>query len=139
MELLGENVWSHAVVLFTFGDWLGDMPIEQFIYSEGPPLKWVVEKCALRYLRINNNDRADITQVAILLERIKQLADHMGVFQLSEERHEAVVHSVKAREMAIQQQQAWGVGGQWGAQPVQRSGSMSRIPPSSEFAFIILP
>src|SRR4029434_4110261 len=35
VELLGESVWSHTMVLFTHGDWLGDTTIEQYIEREG--------------------------------------------------------------------------------------------------------
>ena len=45
LELLSEKVWSHTIVLFACGDWLGDTPIEQHIESEGESLQWLVEKC----------------------------------------------------------------------------------------------
>src|SRR4029434_2649775 len=38
LELLSERVWSHTIVLFTYGDWLGNKPIKQHIESEGESL-----------------------------------------------------------------------------------------------------
>ena len=44
LSILDERVWSHTMVLFTCGDWLGDTTIEQHIESEGDALRWLVEK-----------------------------------------------------------------------------------------------
>src|SRR4029434_5070238 len=49
LELLSERVWSHTIVLFTWGDLLGDTPIEQHIESEGESLQWLGEECGERY------------------------------------------------------------------------------------------
>ncbi|XP_053094020.1 GTPase IMAP family member 8 isoform X3 [Pangasianodon hypophthalmus] len=35
MKILGEQVWRHTIILFTWGDMLGDMTIEQHFESEG--------------------------------------------------------------------------------------------------------
>ncbi|XP_063049721.1 GTPase IMAP family member 8-like [Engraulis encrasicolus] len=73
LELLGERVWSHTIVLFTCGDWLGDTPIEQHIESEGESLKWLVEKCGNRYHVLNNKRRDDHMQVTQLMEKIEKM------------------------------------------------------------------
>ncbi|XP_063074214.1 GTPase IMAP family member 8-like [Engraulis encrasicolus] len=72
MELLGEKVWSHTILLFTIGDWLGDTSIEQHIESEGEPLQWVVEKCGNRY-HVVDNEKRDGGQVTELLEKIEEM------------------------------------------------------------------
>ncbi|XP_063070462.1 GTPase IMAP family member 8-like [Engraulis encrasicolus] len=73
LELLGERVWSHTIVLFTCGDWLGDTPIEQHIESEGESLQWLVEKCGNRYHVLNNERRDDHMQVTQLMEKIEEM------------------------------------------------------------------
>ncbi|XP_031435799.2 GTPase IMAP family member 8-like, partial [Clupea harengus] len=73
LELLSERVWSHTIVLFTWGDWLGDTPIEQHIESEGESLQWLVEKCGNRYHVLNNEKREDHMQVTQLMEKIEEM------------------------------------------------------------------
>ncbi|XP_073724393.1 uncharacterized protein [Misgurnus anguillicaudatus] len=72
VDLLSERVWSHTIVLFTHGDFLGDTSIEQHIESEGEDLQWLVEKCGNRYHLLNNNNRSDETQIKDLLEKIEE-------------------------------------------------------------------
>ncbi|KAG5278010.1 hypothetical protein AALO_G00094180 [Alosa alosa] len=70
MEYLSERVWSHTMVLFTRGDWLGDTTIEQYIESE-EHIRYLVEKCGNRYHVLNNEDKSDRTQITELMEKME--------------------------------------------------------------------
>ncbi|XP_073687367.1 GTPase IMAP family member 8-like [Garra rufa] len=72
LDLLGERVWSHTIVLFTNGDSLLDTSIEQHIESEGQDLQWLLDKCGNRYHVLNNQNRRDHTQIKELLEKIEE-------------------------------------------------------------------
>uniref|UniRef100_A0A671NTV2 GTPase IMAP family member 8-like n=1 Tax=Sinocyclocheilus anshuiensis TaxID=1608454 RepID=A0A671NTV2_9TELE len=72
LDLLGERVWSHTIVLFTRGDFLLDTSIEQHIESEGQDLQWLLDKCGNRYHVLNNQNRSDDTQIKELLEKIEE-------------------------------------------------------------------
>ncbi|XP_052400542.1 uncharacterized protein LOC127947454 isoform X7 [Carassius gibelio] len=72
LDLLGERVWSHTIVLFTGGDSLSDTSIEQYIESEGQDLQLLLDKCGNRYHVLNNQNRSDDTQIKELLEKIEE-------------------------------------------------------------------
>ncbi|XP_056144386.1 GTPase IMAP family member 8-like [Lampris incognitus] len=73
LELIAENIWTHVIVIFSFGDWLGDTTIEQYIESEGGPLQWLVEKCSNRYHVFNNKTKGDGFQIRELMGKIEEM------------------------------------------------------------------
>ncbi|XP_030621454.1 GTPase IMAP family member 8-like [Chanos chanos] len=85
MEMFGENVWRHIIVLFTWSDALGDMPIERHIESEGKALQWVVNKCGNRYHTFDNMNKRNRSQVTELLEKIEEMVERNSSFQFSTE------------------------------------------------------
>uniref|UniRef100_A0A3B5MI75 AIG1-type G domain-containing protein n=1 Tax=Xiphophorus couchianus TaxID=32473 RepID=A0A3B5MI75_9TELE len=73
LELISEWIWARTILLFTFGDWLGDTTTEKLIESEGEPLRWLVEKCSNRYHVLNNKTKGDGFQVRELIRKIEEV------------------------------------------------------------------
>ncbi|KTF80948.1 hypothetical protein cypCar_00019665 [Cyprinus carpio] len=73
IELISKEVWDHSIVLFSFGDWLGDTTIEQYIESEGKALQRLVERCGNRYHVLNNKRLGNKFQITELLEKIEKM------------------------------------------------------------------
>lgn len=73
LELLGEKVWNHCMVLFTCEERLGDVTIEHYIESEGKPLQWLIEKCGDRYHVLSFKNRQESSQVTELLQKIEYM------------------------------------------------------------------
>ncbi|KAG7488441.1 hypothetical protein MATL_G00032870 [Megalops atlanticus] len=73
ISCLGENVWRHTIVLFSYGERLRDTTIEEHIEREGCFLQRLVDKCGNRYHVFNNKDRGDGTQVKQLLEKVEEM------------------------------------------------------------------
>ncbi|XP_062294473.1 GTPase IMAP family member 8 [Scomber scombrus] len=104
LEAGGGPVWSRAMVLFSYGDWLGDTGIEQRIEGEGEPLQRLVEKCGNRYHVLDNKHRGKGAQVYKLIELIEEMlveerlailqkGDHMGrsVYSAQEQQVDTVM------------------------------------------------
>ena len=83
MELLGDRVWRHALVLFTLGWWLGGRRVEEYIESEGEPLRWLLEKCGYRY-HVLNGLKWDISEVKKLMEKTEDMATRSRATQISQ-------------------------------------------------------
>lgn len=73
LQLFDDKVWNQTTVLFTHGDWLGEMSLELYIESEGRALEWIVEKCGNRYHILNNKNTSNLTQVRELIEKIEEM------------------------------------------------------------------
>ncbi|KAL6468635.1 hypothetical protein MHYP_G00221590 [Metynnis hypsauchen] len=96
MAVFGEQIWKHTIVLFTWGDFLGDALIEQRIESEGEALQWLIDKCGNRYHVFDNTKRGDDAQVAELLEKIDEMVAgnclfHPDVTELTEMKAELLL------------------------------------------------
>ncbi|XP_036374531.1 GTPase IMAP family member 8-like [Megalops cyprinoides] len=73
ISCLGENVWRHTIVLFSYGERLRDTNIEEHIEREGWFLQRLVDKCGNRYHVSNSKIRGDGTQVKQLLETVEEM------------------------------------------------------------------
>ncbi|RXN34222.1 GTPase IMAP family member 8-like protein [Labeo rohita] len=75
VELLGPNIWTHTIVIFTRGDLIKREDIEQHIQEDGSALKRLIEKCENKYHIFNNSNHQDRTQVKALFRKIKGIVE----------------------------------------------------------------
>ncbi|RXN34223.1 GTPase IMAP family member 8-like protein [Labeo rohita] len=75
MELLGPNVWTHTLIIFTRGDLIKQEDIEQHIQEDGSALKRFIEKCENKYHVFNNSNNHDRTQVKALFKKIEGIVE----------------------------------------------------------------
>ncbi|KAI5091120.1 GTPase IMAP family member 4 isoform X2 [Silurus meridionalis] len=73
MELLGADVWDHTMLLFSRGDWLGEVSIEQHVEGAKAEFKWLLDQCKHRYHVLNNKVKTNEMQVIELLEKIQRM------------------------------------------------------------------
>lgn len=81
VSLLGERAWNHTILLFTHGDLLGDLTVEQYIETEGKNLKLLVAKCRNRYHVLNNKNLLDGGQVMELFKKVEEMvSENEGLY-----------------------------------------------------------
>nr|XP_015204819.1 PREDICTED: GTPase IMAP family member 4-like [Lepisosteus oculatus]XP_015204821.1 PREDICTED: GTPase IMAP family member 4-like [Lepisosteus oculatus] len=103
LQLLGERVWRHTIVLFTWGDKLKGKTIEEHIRDTGETLQWLVEKCGERYHVLNKNLEQQ-TQVIMLLDKIDEMvAENKGEAFISEEILQEIERRLKQQEEELKQ------------------------------------
>uniref|UniRef100_A0A667W9R4 GTPase IMAP family member 8 n=1 Tax=Myripristis murdjan TaxID=586833 RepID=A0A667W9R4_9TELE len=71
-KMLCPAVRRHTIVLFTYGDRLGDTDIDQFV-REDENLQKLVQKCGGRYHVLDNNMSGNTDQVRELLDKIDSI------------------------------------------------------------------
>ncbi|XP_031139651.1 GTPase IMAP family member 8-like isoform X2 [Sander lucioperca] len=75
LRLLQTPIWQRAIVLFTHGDNLGNLPIQEHIRRQGQTLHWLLERCGNRYQVMSSQSRASEAQVTELFEKIKKMME----------------------------------------------------------------
>ncbi|XP_034557357.1 GTPase IMAP family member 8-like [Notolabrus celidotus] len=73
LKLLQTPIWQQAMVLFTHGDALGAVSIQEHIRHQGQTLHWLLERCANRYQVMTNQPSASEAQIRELLEKIQRV------------------------------------------------------------------
>ncbi|XP_076128471.1 uncharacterized protein LOC143109582 [Alosa pseudoharengus] len=110
MVLFGEDVWKYTVVLFTYGDQLGDQTIEEHIMMEGPALQKLVERCGNRYHVLNNKNKSESNQVPELLKKIEEMvAINEGKHYIPNmtEINQRVEEKFEKREISVCLEEKW--------------------------------
>uniref|UniRef100_A0A087YD13 GTPase IMAP family member 8 n=1 Tax=Poecilia formosa TaxID=48698 RepID=A0A087YD13_POEFO len=98
MSLFREEIWKHTLVLFTYGDWINDVPVENYIVREGKELQELLEKCGNRYHVLKGN-REDRNQVKKLLEKIETLITNNGFRHCSVDRSQGETLRKEMRDL----------------------------------------
>ncbi|KAK2846834.1 hypothetical protein Q5P01_009833 [Channa striata] len=73
LRLLQTPIWQRALVLFTHGDKLGSLSIQEHIRQQGRTLHWLLERCGNRYQTMTNWSRDSQAQVTELFEKIQRM------------------------------------------------------------------
>ncbi|XP_037544453.1 GTPase IMAP family member 8 [Nematolebias whitei] len=73
LKCFTERVWRHCMVLFTWGDWINERPVEDYITREGRYIQELLEKCGNRYHVLNGFHFGDPVQVKELFQKIIDL------------------------------------------------------------------
>uniref|UniRef100_A0A3Q4AMK1 AIG1-type G domain-containing protein n=1 Tax=Mola mola TaxID=94237 RepID=A0A3Q4AMK1_MOLML len=87
VNLFGEQVWRHTIVVFSWAEVLRTISIERYIRREGKELQWVVEKCKRRYFVINNCTFAEQPKVGPLLEKVEKMVSEEGGYYNPEDNY----------------------------------------------------
>ncbi|XP_036420900.1 immune-associated nucleotide-binding protein 9-like [Colossoma macropomum] len=72
-DIFGKRSVLYTMVLFTGGDLLGKMSIEDYLGEPGSDIRSLIEQCGNRYHVFNNMETRDQTQVTDLLEKIDSM------------------------------------------------------------------
>lgn len=76
LEPLGRDVWEHTVLLFTRGDELGLVSMEQRIRTGGKGIQILLQKCQNRYHVFDNRSKGDAgAQVEELLRKLEVMVE----------------------------------------------------------------
>ncbi|KAI1888349.1 hypothetical protein AGOR_G00184090 [Albula goreensis] len=78
MEVLGEEVWRHTMVLFTWGDQFSSITMDQRIQKGGPGFQLLLERCRSRWHIISNKGRGEAGQVENLLQKVEEMVAGNG-------------------------------------------------------------
>ncbi|KAK5869007.1 hypothetical protein PBY51_009972 [Eleginops maclovinus] len=75
LRLLQTFIWQRAMVLFTHGDQLGVLPIQEHVRRQGQTLHWLLERCGNRYQVMTNQSGASEAQLAELFQKIQKMIE----------------------------------------------------------------
>ncbi|XP_071399045.1 GTPase IMAP family member 8-like isoform X1 [Centroberyx affinis] len=111
MEVLGDGVWNHTMVLLNYGSWQESYTsVGEYMDKRGKVLHSIVRKCRARFHLLDNKNRDSRTQVIELLEKIERMVAANGgnLFELDaniaqdmKSKMKDVNEKAKQREMSV--------------------------------------
>ncbi|XP_054884765.1 uncharacterized protein LOC129359272 isoform X2 [Poeciliopsis prolifica] len=75
LRLLETPIWSRAIVLFTHGDQLGHLSIQEYIQRQGGTLQWLLERCGHRYQVMSSQSSMAQIHIGQLIWKIRKMAE----------------------------------------------------------------
>ncbi|KAM9492174.1 GTPase IMAP family member 9-like isoform 2-T4 [Salvelinus alpinus] len=96
-ELFGEEASKYTIILFTGGDQLEDVSVEDFV-NDSQELKKLVKLFKGRYHLFNNKKKNDNTQVPELLKKIDEMVMKNGGKHYTNEMYEEVQRKIEEEE-----------------------------------------
>ncbi|XP_014903296.1 GTPase IMAP family member 8-like [Poecilia latipinna] len=75
LRLLETPIWSRAIILFTHGDQLGHLSIQEHIQRQGRTLQWLLERCGHRYQVMSSQSSTAQFHVGQLIWKIRKMAE----------------------------------------------------------------
>lgn len=75
LRRLHTPIWQRAMLLFTHGDCLGDIPIEEHIRQQSRTLQWLLERCGKRYHVLTNQPWTSESEVRELFMKMQRIID----------------------------------------------------------------
>ncbi|XP_052395559.1 GTPase IMAP family member 9-like [Carassius gibelio] len=86
--MFGQEVLKYSIILFTYGDYLKGMPIEEIIKKDRA-VRDLVDQCGGGYHIFNNRDKRNREQVTDLLEKIDTMIEKNGGYYSNQMLEEA--------------------------------------------------
>ncbi|XP_016532275.1 GTPase IMAP family member 8-like [Poecilia formosa] len=107
MKPLTERVWRHCMVVFSYGDWINDVPVENYIVREGKELQELLEKCGNRYHVIKNFNSDYSVQVKELFQKIVNMVTQNKECFSVEDKKEKFLSFLRPPKQQILTEQEW--------------------------------
>ncbi|XP_042340213.1 GTPase IMAP family member 4-like [Plectropomus leopardus] len=98
-EIFGQAADRYSMVLFTHGDLLEGNPIEAFL-AESPDLQELVARCNGQY-HVFNNKNKDRSQVTVLLQKIRNIAQKNGGSHYTNEMFQEAERKIQEEKQRI--------------------------------------
>ncbi|XP_014881752.1 GTPase IMAP family member 8-like isoform X1 [Poecilia latipinna] len=107
MKPLTERVWRHCMVVFSYGDWINDVPVENYIVREGKELQELLEKCGNRYHVLKNFNSDYSVQVEELFQKIVNMVTQNKECFSVEDKKEKFLSFLRPPKQQILTEQEW--------------------------------